>query len=132
MRVTYGGFDMGFGVAEMVFVIVIGIFVVIAWKGISTWNKNNHSPQLSVPAVVAAKRTEVTHHRHPNAGDITGAHGYSTTISTRHYVTFQAESGEQMEFAVTGSQYGELAERDAGQLSFQGTRYLSFERSADV
>ena len=34
-----------------------------------------------------------------------------------------------MEFKVTGSEYGMLAEKDTGKLSFQGTRYLSFERS---
>lgn len=63
------------------------------------------------------------------AGDATGAHGYSTSASTWYYVTFQVESGDRMEFSVTGSEYGMLAEGDCGKLSFQGTRYLSFERN---
>ena len=33
-----------------------------------------------------------------------------------------------MEFHVSGLEYGMLAEGDTGSLTFQGTRYLSFER----
>lgn len=33
-----------------------------------------------------------------------------------------------MEFSVSGSEYGMLADGDKGNLSFQGSRYLSFER----
>ena len=47
---------------------------------------------------------------------------------TWYYATFQVESGDRMEFAVDGMEYGMLAEGDMGKLSFQGTRYLSFER----
>ena len=50
------------------------------------------------------------------------------THSTWYYATFQVESGDRMEFSVTGIEYGMLAEGDTGKLSFQGTRYLSFER----
>ena len=45
-----------------------------------------------------------------------------------YYVTFQVESGDRMEFHVTGQQFGLLLEGDQGNLSFQGTRYLGFER----
>lgn len=82
-----------------------------------------------VAAEVVSKRINVAHHRHANAGDMTGAHGYHTTSSTRYYVTFQVESGDRMELSVSGSEYGMLADGDRGRLSFQGTRYLSFERS---
>lgn len=112
----------------IVFVFVVGIFITVMRNGISTWNKNNNSPCLTVTARIVSKRTEVSHHDHANAGDPTGAHGYSTTFSTRHYVTFQVDSGERMEFSVAGSEYGMLSEGDTGKLSFQGTRYLSFER----
>lgn len=131
MGFGYSRFDMGFGAFEamftIVFVIVIGVFVVAAVKGVSTWNKNNHSPRLSVSAVIVSKRTEVTHHSHANAGDATGAHGYSTSSSIWYYVMFQVESGDRIEFAVTGTEYGMLTEGDCGKLSFQGTKYLSFE-----
>ena len=51
-----------------------------------------------------------------------------TTSSTWYYATFEVESGDRMELALSGSEYGMLAEGDTGKLTFQGTRYLSFER----
>ena len=57
-------------------------------------------------------------------------HMHSTT-STSYYVTFQFESGDRSEFSLSGSQYGMLAENDTGMLTFQGTRYLGFERGND-
>ncbi len=126
------GFDFMFSVFPvmfgLVFVFVIGIFIVTAVRGVSQWNKNNQSPRLTVEATVVVKRLDVSHHHHTNAGDTTGAHGY-TSSSTRYFVTFQVESGDRMEFSVNGSEYGMLAEGDQGKLSFQGTRYLGFVRS---
>ena len=119
------GFDFMF---TIIFVIVIGIFVVSIVRGIDTWNKNNHSPRLTVTAMVVSKRTDVSHHNHGMAGDMTSMHGYTTT----YYVTFQVESGDRMEFSVRGTQYGMLAEGDMGRLSFQGTRYLDFERNVSI
>lgn len=110
------------------FLIVLAMVVVTFAKGIASWNDNNHSPRLTVEAEIVAKRQNTTHHNHPNAGDATGAHGYHTTSSTSYYVTFQVESGDRMEMAVSGSEYGMLAEGDKGKLTFQGTRYLSFDR----
>lgn len=43
-------------------------------------------------------------------------------------MTFQVESGDRIEFIVNGYEYGMLLEGDMGKLSFQGTRYLSFDR----
>ena len=120
----------GFGIMfSLVFITVFGLFVVNAVKGIGQWNKNNHSPRLTVDAKVVAKRMDVTHHHHANAGDATGAHGYSSTSSTSYYATFEVESGDRMELSMSGGEYGLLAEGDRGRLSFQGTRYLSFERT---
>lgn len=45
-----------------------------------------------------------------------------------YYVTFQVESGDRMEMSVSGSEYGTLAEGDKGKLTFQGTRFLTFNR----
>lgn len=126
------GFGYGFGMFSImfsiVFVMVIGVFFVTIIRSITQWNKNNNSPRLTVDASVVAKRTHVSHHRHANAGDATGAHGYHTSTSTGYYVTFQVESGDRMEFAMSGNQFGLLIEGDQGKLTFQGTRYLGFER----
>ena len=126
MMMGFGGFNTMFSI---VFILVIGVFIVTFIKGIGQWSKNNASPRLTVEATVVAKRHDVSYHHHGNAGDITGAHGYHTTTSTTYYVTFQVESGDRMEFSVSGSEYGMLIEGDSGRLSFQGTRYLGFERN---
>ena len=129
---------MGFGFGMMggiipvlfiwVFLFVIGMFALGVISGIKTWNRNNNSPRLTVIANVVSKRMDVSHHQHHNAGDATGAHGYHTTSTTRYFVTFEVESGDRMELHVSGAEYGMLVEGDTGRLSFQGTRYLSFER----
>ena len=110
-------------------VLFIGMFFFALISNLRTWNKNNHSPRLTVPATVVAKRTDVSHSSSANAGDMSGAHGYDTSTFTSYYVTFQVESGDRMEFTVSGSDYGMLVEGDIGKLSFQGTRSLGFERN---
>lgn len=124
----FSGFGSGLVIFQimfgLVFVLTIGTFIVIAVKGISQWNKNNHSPRLTVPATIVAKRTNVSRHRHSGAN---GHHHHTT--STTYYVTFQVESGDRMELHVAGHEYGLLVEGDKGNLTFQGTRYLGFERS---
>lgn len=126
------GFALTFGVMQvvvfLVFAVVLVGFVIQIVRGVGTWNRNNQSPRLTVSAKIVSKRTQVTQHTHPNAGDATGAHGFHTTTSTSYYVTFQVESGDRMEFRVSGSEYGTYIEGDTGKLSFQGTRYLGFER----
>lgn len=115
-----GGFEVIF---FTVFVLVLGIFIVIAVKGIGEWHKNNQSPRLTVSASVVAKRVNLSHH----AGTDHSMPHMSHT-STRYYVTFQVESGDRMELRLSGHEYGMLAEGDQGQLTFQGTRYLHFDR----
>ena len=117
-----GGFDsLMFTIAPIfitvIFVLVVGGVILTVVRGIGTWSKNNDSPRLTVSAQVVSKRTRVS----GGSGDL--------MTSTTYYVTFQVESGDRMEFAVSGSEYGMLAEGDQGTLTFQGTRYLSFERT---
>ena len=118
----------GFGMFQIMFFVIFGLSLCMVlmtlMKGIKEWNKNNHSPRLTVPATVVAKRTHVSRHRHNGAGD---HHHYHT--STTYYVTFEVESGDRMELHLSGSEYGLLVEGDKGKLSFQGTRYLGFERT---
>lgn len=119
------GFGYGFGAFEamfgIMFVLFIVVFVVTFVRGISQWNKNNNSPRLTVEATLVSKRTHVSHHHQA------GEHHHHHT-STSYYVTFEVESGDRMEFHVNSREYGLLVEGDQGDLSFQGTRYLGFER----
>ncbi len=108
------------------FFLILGLIVVQMVRGIAQWNKNNHSPRLTVEATVAAKRTDVAVHHHAAGANAAGG----VTHTTTYYVTFQVESGDRMELPVQGYDYGMLVEGDYGRLTFQGTRYLGFERRA--
>lgn len=114
-----------FGMFFLIFFLILGMFIFTIIKGIGQWNKNNHSPRLTVPATVVAKRGDVSHHHHQDANGV----GH-TSSTTTYYVTFQVASGDRMELCVGGTEYGMLAEGDYGDLTFQGTRYLGFERKA--
>jgi hypothetical protein len=100
----------------IIFVIVFGTIITIFIKGISTWNKNNHQPRINTKAKVVTKRTGTRGGRETNS--------YS-----QYFVTFEFESGDRVEFQVTGEEYGQLVEGDNGELQFQGTRYLGYTRT---
>ena len=127
------GFFFSSGLFEvffiLVFALILGMFVLNVVRGIGQWSKNNQSPRLSVEARVVSRRTSVSHHHH--AGNAAGNHEWHTSSATSYYVTFEVESGDRMEFHLSGPEYGMLAEGDRGRLSFQGTRYLGFERRPD-
>lgn len=107
------------------FIVVIGSFIVMAVRGTAQWHRNNQSPRLTVEAELVSRRTEVSTFHH---GGHNGTDMCHTSSSTTYYVTFQVDSGDRMEFSVSGQEYGLLAEGDRGKLTFQGTRYLGFER----
>ena len=92
--------------------VVIGL---VLFKVISQWNKNTHSPRLTVAAPVVAKRSHTTHSE--------------DSSHTRYYATFQFESGDRLELWIPRNQIGYLVEGDRGELTFQGTRFLGFERT---
>ncbi len=123
----FGGFGTGMGMFGvlffLVFFVILAVIVINLVKGIGSWNRNNHAPRLSVTAEVTAKRMEVSHHNR-----VAGTDQYGHVTHSRYYVTFQVESGDRMELSVTGYEYGMLAEGDMGRLSFQGSRFLGFER----
>ena len=120
-----GAFEIVF---TAMFALVLSLIVFTVIRGIRQWHHNNQQPVLTVEATVIAKRTHISHSHHAVGGDVTGAHGFHDTSSTSYYVTFEVESGDRMEFLTDGIEYGMLAEGDYGRLTFQGTRYLGFER----
>ena len=119
------GFGCGFGLFEVMFFLMFAMFFVIfigtLIKTLGEWNKNNHAPKLTVPVTVVAKRTNTSRHHH-------GGKHHHTSTSTTYYVTFQVESGDRMELHLSGSEFGLIVEGDKGLLTFQGTRFLKFER----
>ena len=119
------GFDFMFTfvpiMSMLIFGLVFGIIVASLVRSGKQWHKNNQSPQLTVDARVIAKRHDIS--RHHSAGE---HHHYHTTNT--YFVTFEVESGDRMELQLQGHEYGLLIEGDKGRLTFQGTRYLGFER----
>lgn len=103
----------------LMFFLVMSIFIVTFARMIGEWIKNSNSPRLTVDATVVAKRDQM--HRH------TSSNGHSHR-SFSYHVTFQFASGDRLELRVPSREYGLLVEGDLGTLTFQGTRYLSFNR----
>lgn len=124
----FDGYGMGFGGFQIFQLLFLSLF----WhfpgvphqrgQGYRPVGQNNRSPRLTVNAAVVAKRENVNvHHHHGNGAG-------HTTRSTTYYVTFQFDGGDRLELRLPGREYGLLTEGDTGLLTFQGTRYLSFER----
>lgn len=108
----------------IIFVLVIGGIIFAIVKGIGTWAWNNKQPVQALPAHVVSKRTDTS-----GTGSSIDSDFGSGRVSTSYYVTFEMDSGERKEFGLSGREYGQLAEGDAGTLTFQGTRYKGFARS---
>ena len=106
------GFQLFEVMSLLIFAVVIGIFISVLVKNISRNRKDNNSPRLTVEATVVTKRTHVW-----------GDHSH-----TNYDVTFQVASGDRMELEIQSNQFGYLVEGDRGKLTFQGTRFLGFER----
>ena len=106
----YGAFPVMFCVVFALALFIIGGTIV---QNLKQNQKNSNSPRVTAEATVVTKRTHVR-----------GDHARTT-----YYATFQFESGDRLELHVPSSQFGYLVEGDRGQLSFQGTRFLGFERS---
>ena len=124
-----GGFDaMSTAVPTIVvlgFILVIGIIIFRMIEGGVEWSNNNNSPILTVDATIVAKRMAVSRRNHINHGNHAMNHHWA---STTYFVTFEVEGGDRLELKVKDKEYGLLAEGDVGKLTFQGTRYKSFER----
>lgn len=114
---------MYFAMFSIIFPLIcslVGFFIVYTIvRSIREQNQNNHSPRLEVEAGVVAKRQSTSVSHMNNAAPMT---------DTSYFVTFEVRSGDRMEFRLPGREYGLIAEGDFGILTFQGTRYISFER----
>lgn len=104
---------------ELFVVIWFVLFCYIVGKGIAQWVENNNSPVLTAPATIMDMRRK--NHHHHSGGHHHHSHSY--------HILFQLDSGERMELRVKRNEYRELVVGDRGNLTYQGTRYLDFERT---
>lgn len=109
----FGLFDFLFPIMFVaVFGLAIGMIASSLVKNAKTNRKNDAAPRLSVEATVVTKRTQVR-----------GDHAHTT-----YFATFQFESGDRLEMQIPHDRFGYLVEGDEGKLTFQGTRFLEFQR----
>ena len=119
MDIVRVGFQMHSIMFTVMFLLAMGIIVSNLIRSGKQWKKDNDSPRLTVPVTVVAKRHE----------DIRRRNGKHTTHRTNYYATFQFESGDRLELELEGNEYGLIVEGDRGNLTFQGSRFLKFERT---
>ncbi|GAA6396132.1 DUF2500 domain-containing protein [Solibaculum mannosilyticum] len=102
------------------FAVVIGLILIVI---ILQWRRNKRLPKLVVNAEFLEKRIQKV--RHSRRGKV----GYHTTYSRLYVSTFEVEGGEHITLFVKKPEYHKLKKGDTGKLSFQGTRYLGFEKA---
>lgn len=110
-------------VLAVIFLAAAGFIIYTISKNVSQTVKNNNSPVLTVNAKIVAKRTHVGNHMQNNNDMM-----YNNTY-TKYYSTFEFESKDRLELLVPRDKYGYLVEGDNGKLTFQGTRFIDFERA---
>ena len=110
MNLMFGIFPILF---LAVFGLVFGMIVSTLLKSSRENRSNSNSPRITADAQVVAKRTKVW-----------GDHSH-----TVYFATFQFLSGDRLELEIPHSRFGYLVEGDKGKLTFQGTRFLEFERT---
>lgn len=104
-----------FALPKLFFSLIVVIFVVKALVVLWTWHKNNQSPLETEMARLVAKRQHIS-----GGGD--------APTSTSYFLTFEFADSRRQEFRVSATEFSLLVEEDQGTLTYQGTRYIGFER----
>ena len=112
---------LGFGMFDMMVSIlfpvmslfIFGMVIATFFRNFKKEKENDRAPVLSVDATVVTKRTHV----------------WGDHARTNYFVTFQVESGDRMELEIDRDKFGYLVENDRGKLTFQGKRFLEFQRT---
>lgn len=94
-------------------------------RKILRWSDNNHSEKTTQQALIVKKNEKEQIFRNHSSGGM----GIPVT-STRYYVTFMLNDKKQR-FEVPMVDYIKVKEGDEGTLTFQGTRFVSFEKSKE-
>lgn len=92
--------------------VVVGFIAVLSVIFLGASRSRAMVPVLTVDCHVAGKR----------------AVRADAAVPAAHFVTFEMSGGDHVEFAVQDAEYSQLAEGDEGSLTYQGVKYLGFER----
>ncbi len=108
---------------------VIGVLAVIAvviLAGYLRQRQNNKSPYQSAEVKIVNLREEKQEFE-PVVETAVTRGGLSSV--TEYYATFEKKNGEREEFHVSEQEYGFLHVGDKGKLTYQGSRYLGFDKT---
>ena len=108
------------------FLMAAVCFFFFFLKGIRESVKNIDSPVTEVMARVICKDMEVFFNQQPNAGDMSGAHGFISFSHTVRYAVFKTEGGDEFRLNLTDEQYDAIEENQLGLLKFKGTKFIDF------
>lgn len=112
-----GGLLNGPIVLQLILVLIACFFAYTIVMIVKTWITNYTSPVESRLATAVTKRTEVW-----------GGRGYLAGTHTSYYVTFEFRDGSRRELQVKPKAHAMIVEGDAGELSYQGSRFKGFVR----
>lgn len=107
--------DVHFLFVHVFMVLVFALIVFQLLRGLWTWHQNNQLSQETDMAKVITK-----------GQPISGAN--QSQAVTRYFVTFEFGHGSRKELKVSSNVFAYLAEGDLGKLTYQRTRFISFER----
>lgn len=102
--------------------VIIGICIIIVAR---QWLKNKRSPRIVVQATIV----DLGIHKYHRQRDRYAAPGRESVTINLYYAIFSLDDGEQIELRVSKLEYYKLKKGYIGTLTFQGTKYISFEKS---
>ena len=111
---------------KILVILIIFVFALSLFRMIPEWSKNNNSSVESVDAVVSDKIGEIYQQQIPNAGDLTGSHGFTVHDIPNFKIKFRMTDYTEKEFDVDKKSFKNIKKGDSGVLTYQGSRYLGF------
>ena len=111
---------------KILVILIIFVFALSLFRMILEWSKNNNSSVESVDAVVSDKIGEIYQQQIPNAGDLTGSHGFTVHDIPNFKIKFRMTDYTEKEFDVDKKSFKNIKKGDSEVLTYQGSRYLGF------
>ena len=106
---------------NIIFIIVFGFIMAMV---ILQWIRDKRSPRVVTMATIADKPIKKQRVR----TRLSSGFGYRVHYMNIYYVAFDLEGGERLELQVSKVKYNQLKKGTTGKLTFQGKRYISFEK----
>jgi Protein of unknown function (DUF2500) len=107
----------------LVFAAILGTVAYQLIRKARQSSRNDALPVLTAPATVSGMRTNTI----AQPADINPK--YKVEPSTKFFARFRLHDSQSLEFELSNEQFAPLAEGQQGTLTYQGTRYVGFEKS---